>query len=435
VPPAPDDAFAEEFYADRDRRERERAGRRQHRRPTPDDPGHDHDHDHGQSRLRDAPAGRVLLGAVALLALFTVAGLIALWPGSAPGSKAGAALGGPTTQATVVSSRIADCGGPVKQDCRQIVVSVDGRDERITLGPLVARPADPSPGDHVRVTPVATPEGAPPPAERWSFVTIERRGALLWLVVALAVVAVVIVRLRGLLAVLGIFVSLAIVVEFIVPAMLAGKPALLVALVGSLAVMFVTLLLTHGLSAQTLAAALGIGSTLLATCVLAIVAVGLVHLDGHSSELTVFLSQENGAISLEGIVLAGMVIAALGVLTDTAVTQASAVAALRRADPRQSVVALYRGAFAVGRDHLSATVHTLVLAYAGTALPLLLVMRSSGVGFGDALNTQDVAEPVAAALVGCLALMAAVPITTGLAAFLVGRTPAAALGDGHGHAH
>ncbi len=423
-PPA--DAPPDEFYADELRRERARAERRRARR------------DHHHIRLRDSSAGRILLGAAAALALFTVVGLIVLWPGDVPQTH-GKAFSGPTVGATVEVSRIVDCDGPVRQGCRQIVVSVDGERERepITLGPVEAEPPNPSPGEHVRVTRVPEQEGAPlgPDAERWSFVTVERRDSLLWLAIALAVVAVVTVRLRGLLAVCGVFVSLGLVVTFLVPAMLAGEPPLLVALVGSLAVMFVTLLLTHGLSAQTLAAALGIGSTLLGTCLLAIATVHLVQLDGHSSELTVFLSQANGAISLEGIVLAGMVIAALGVLTDTAVTQASAVAALRRADPRLRPRELYRGAFAVGRDHLSATVHTLVLAYAGGALPLLLVMRSTGVGFTDALNTQDVAEPIAAALVGCLALMAAVPITTGLAAYLVGRTPAAALGDGHGHAH
>lgn len=148
------------------------------------------------------------------------------------------------------------------------------------------------------------------------------------------------------------------------------------------------------------------------------------------------LSQANGSISLQGIVLAGLVIGALGVLADMGVTQASAVMALRRANPEQSAFELYRGAFTVGRDHLVATTHTLVLVYVGATLPLLLVLRTVGVALPDALNTQDIAEPVIATVVGAMALLVSVPLTTGLAAALVHRAPAGALPDpGRPHHH
>ena len=157
---------------------------------------------------------------------------------------------------------------------------------------------------------------------------------------------------------------------------------------------------------------------------------------GRSGELSTVLSQTNSAISLQGIVLAGLVIGALGVLADMGVTQASAVMALRRADPEQSALALYRGAFTVGRDHLVATTHTLVLVYVGATLPLLLVLRSTGVALPDALNTQDIAEPVIATLVGAMALLVSVPLTTALAATFVHRAPASAMpARGHTHHH
>jgi uncharacterized membrane protein len=130
-----------------------------------------------------------------------------------------------------------------------------------------------------------------------------------------------------------------------------------------------------------------------------------------------------------------MVIGALGVLADTGVTQASAVMALRRANPELGARAVYREAFAVGRDHLTATIHTLVLAYVGASLPLMLILSSANVTTGDALNVQDVAEPIVATLVGSIALLASVPLTTGLAALLVARVPPAALAGGHDHAH
>ena len=112
-----------------------------------------------------------------------------------------------------------------------------------------------------------------------------------------------------------------------------------------------------------------------------------------------------------------------------------AVTALREANPSLGPIGLYRGAFSVGRDHLAATIHTLVLAYVGAALPLILVLRDTHVGLGDALNGQIVAEPVVATLVGAIALVAAVPLTTALAAILVGRVPESALRAHHGHVH
>jgi uncharacterized membrane protein len=131
-----------------------------------------------------------------------------------------------------------------------------------------------------------------------------------------------------------------------------------------------------------------------------------------------------------------MVIGALGVLADTGVTQASAVMALRRANPALPARAVYREAFAVGRDHLTATIHTLVLAYVGASLPLILILSSTNVATADALNVQDVAEPIVATLVGSIALLASVPLTTSLAALLAARLPADALPDSHHtHAH
>lgn len=373
------------------------------------------------------------------LALVTVVGLVVLWPHAEPPSAAtSTAMGGRTVAAKVLREQTVDCGGPVRQSCRRVLVSVDSvrGDVPITLGPTIATPSIAA-GTSIRVSRIVLPAGANLPAgsERWAFVGVDRRGALLWLAVALGLFALVVLRWRGLLAVLGVGLSLLLVTTFMVPAILAGTSALLVALVGGLAVMFVTLVLTNGVGAQSLAAALGIGSTLVAICLIALLAIHVAHLDGHSGEVATYLGQQNAGLSLSGIVLAGMVIGALGVLTDTAVTQASAVMALRRADPRLGARRLYAAALVVGRDHLSATIHTLVLAYVGAALPLLLVLRESGVAVGDALNAQDVAEPIVATLVGCIGLVAAVPLTTTLAAMLVARIPPADLGDGHGHAH
>ncbi len=374
----------------------------------------------------------------------TVAGLVALWPPPDRSHRDPQALGGRSLPATVTRARTVRCPGPFTQACRQIQARLKAGPDRgsrttITLGPARTSPKL-AVGDSIRVDRLQPPPrgtaNAGPPAEQYSFFDYDRRGSMLWLALAFGVLAIVLARVRGLLALVGFALSLLLVIKFLVPAMLAGSPPLLVALVSSLAVMFVTLALTNGVGAQSFAAALGISGSLLLAALLGQFYVHLAHLNGYSSELSQLLAQNNLKVSLEGIVIAGFVIGALGVLADMAVTQASAVMALRRANPRQGPRALYTGAFTVGRDHLAATINTLVLAYVGASLPLLLVLHGASVGFQDAINTQDVAEPIIASLIGAIALIAAVPLTTGLAALLVVRVPVDALPeDAHGHHH
>ena len=375
----------------------------------------------------------MLGGLVAVLFAATLVGLFVLWPGHTRPRGAGQAFGGPTVGATVTSERAVRCPGPAAQRCRQLGARLDGRTIRLTLGPEDFT-APVKPGAHVRVRRVEPTPGATA-AEPYAFVAVDHRSALLWLAAAFACLVVVLARWRGLLALVGFGVSLLLVTRFVVPAILAGSPALPVALVGSLAVMFVTVGLTYGVSTQSLAAALGIAGSLGFATVVGTIAVHAAGLDGRSGEFAIALTQTAQGVSLQGIVLAGVVIGALGVLADMGVTQASAVMALRRANPELSAVALYRGAFAVGRDHLVASTHTLVLAYVGATLPLLLVLRASDVAVPDALNSPDIAEPVVATLVGAMALLVSVPLTTALAAALVHRMPSDALPESGHHAH
>ena len=128
-----------------------------------------------------------------------------------------------------------------------------------------------------------------------------------------------------------------------------------------------------------------------------------------------------GAVSLEGLVLAGIVIGALGVLDDVTVSQASAVMALQRANPAQGFGQLYRGGLTVGRDHVAATVNTLVLAYVGASLPLLLVLSTLGTSWTDGIGTEPVATEIVRGLAGSLGIIAAVPLTTLIACWAVPR--------------
>jgi len=423
----PDDYFS--HYDRRAQERRERRTQRKHRKTPRARERNPH-----SASLTSTPAGRVLIGAVVALAGITLVGLLLLWPsGAARHTVHGL---GPSTQATVTRSFIASCGGPTATHCRELDITVNGRHSAVLVGPASTAPAI-TPGTAILVSRVPLPHGqaAPPGYQPWQFVNIDRHGPLLWLAIALLLLAVIVIRLRGLLAALGVGLSLLLLAKFLVPAILGGEPAIPVALVCALAVMFITLILTSGIGPQTLAAALGIGTTLLLTCLLALFAVHVAHIDGRTDELSTYLATVDPNISLQGIVLAGMIVGALGVLADIAVTQASAVMVLRRTDPTLTPGGLYKAAFHVGRDHLSATIHTLVLAYAGASLPLLLITHSTGVGFTDAISTQEIAQPIIATLVGCIALVCAVPLTTGLAAMLAARVPAHALDGVHVHAH
>jgi uncharacterized membrane protein len=154
-----------------------------------------------------------------------------------------------------------------------------------------------------------------------------------------------------------------------------------------------------------------------------------------SDEAGVIDARGQGQVSIQGLVLAGIVIASLGVLDDVTISQSSTVLALRRASPGMPAGQLFREAMVVGRDHLGATVNTLVLAYAGASLPVLLVLAGQGTGFLDAIEFEQVAGVVVATLVGSIGLLAAVPLTTALATLLAVRTPTARLARRRVHAH
>jgi uncharacterized membrane protein len=171
----------------------------------------------------------------------------------------------------------------------------------------------------------------------------------------------------------------------------------------------------------------------LLTAGLALLFTKLTHLTGFSSEEATLLQLAGADLSLEGLLLAGIVIGALGVLDDVTISQASTVMALRAANPALGFRALFASAQRVGRDHVSATVNTLVLAYVGASLPVLLIFSTADLGFGQVLTLELVAKEVVAMLVGSIGLIAAVPVTTALAAVLALGEPPEQLQAAHAH--
>ena len=369
--------------------------------------------------LGEGPPRLVRVALIAVAAVTAVA-IVVLWPGDdRPALPSG--LGNDSELAEVESVTETACAGP-SGSCADAAIRLEsgpdeGTNATIRLGEFVADP-ELDVGDRIRVV---DNQGT------YLFVDFERRGPLIWLALAFAALVVLFGRLRGALSLVGLGLSLLIVLGFVVPAILSGEEPFAVAVAGALAVMLVTIPLAHGLGGKSLAAMLGTCVALLLTAGLALAFTKLTTLTGYSFDEALALQSAGIEISFQGLLLAGVVIGALGVLDDVTVSQASTVFALRASDPGSSFGTLFRRALDVGRDHVSATVNTLVLAYVGAALPVLIVFGSSDVSLANAVNLEVVAREVVAILVGSIGLIAAVPVTTALAAWLAGSTPSADL--------
>ena len=242
----------------------------------------------------------------------------------------------------------------------------------------------------------------------------QRRPLLLWATIIFAAVVIAVGRLRGVLALTGLGASIAVLMLFVLPAILDGRSPVLVAVVGASAIAFVTLYLAHGFTRMTTVALVGMISALVLTAVLSAIAVSLARFSGFANEETTLLTFFDG-IDVRGLLLAGIVLGTAGALDDVTVTQASAVWQLKAADPGQDRRTLFGRAIEIGRDHIASTVNTLLLAYAGAALPLLILFVVASQSLGAIANSEVVAVEIIRTVVGSIGLVAAVPITTWLA--------------------
>jgi uncharacterized membrane protein len=271
-------------------------------------------------------------------------------------------------------------------------------------------------GDEVVLIRSTSPDGAV-----YSIVDHQRSDEL-WILVAAFVLALVAFgRWRGVTALAGLAVTFALLLFFVVPAILAGEPPLLVAIVGSSAIALTVLYLTHGFALSTTVAVLGTLFSLAITGMLSAAAVSALHLTGITDDISTFLGITH-TVNMEGLLLAGIVIGSLGVLDDVTVTQAATVTELGRANPGYGVGQLYHAGSRVGRSHIASVVNTIILAYAGSSLPLLILIVANNDSLGGVLTDQIIAQEIVRSVVGTLGLIAAVPVTTGLAALTVRQT-------------
>ncbi|MGW3862731.1 YibE/F family protein [Streptomyces sp. NPDC005047] len=414
--------------------------------------GHGHSHSHGPA----APVSRHLRKVIAAILIpFTAAvliGLAVLWPGGAPPhERTGVGFDRQTQQATVTKvvelscqsvnasgstptgdTSTAEGSSAVQQangECKRATIRVDsGKDKGRTFEEIVQ--PDQSRQLHEGQEVVVAYEPSAPRDLQYSVTDINRRLPLALLAGIFALAVVVVGRLRGLMALISLAISFLLLNFFILPAILQGSNPLLVAVIGSSAIMLIALYLCHGLSARTSVAVLGTLISLLLIGVLGSLFIDWAALTGNTDDNTGLIHGLYPSIDMSGLLLAGVIIGSLGVLDDVTVTQTSAVWELHEANPTMGWRGLYRAGIRIGRDHIASVVNTLVLAYAGAALPLLLLFSIAQSGVGTVANSELVAEEIVRTLVGSIGLVASVPVTTALAALVVSadRTPAQSAG-------
>ena len=394
-----------------------------------------HSHSHvRRDEVAKVPVARgavtVLMVFLALCAVATVIGVTALWPDSGEvrklQDKAQFAAPGVTFEKAQVVKVQSPCpegqqsSSSGSTTCGNVEATLTsgpetGATQAVGVPPAVAK-SGLAKGDTIRVMRVPGQAGED---ATYSFDEVVRLKPL-WLFGALFVLVVALVaRVRGLLALVSLAFGGVVLFRFMLPALLSGSDGLAVSLAGSAAIMFVVLYLAHGLSVRTSAA---LGGTLLGigiTAAIGVVAVHGANLSGFGSEDTALLSAFASSVSFQGLLTCALIVAGLGVLNDVTITQASSVWELREAGPELSRRKLFSSAMRIGRDHIASTIYTVVFAYAGSALAVLLLLSLYDRPVLDLLSVESIAEEIVRTLASGIGLVLAVPVTTAIAAVTV----------------
>ncbi|WTP58959.1 YibE/F family protein [Streptomyces phaeochromogenes] len=403
--------------------------------------GHGHSHSHGPATPVSMHLRKVIAAVLIPFAAAVVVGLVVLWPGGAPGhERTGVGFDRQTQQATVTKVDKVDCksvnasgetptgdtstaeGSSAQQQasgsCKKATVRVDtGKDKGRTFTEIVQPDSSRQLEQGQEVIVAYAPDA--PKELQYSVTDVNRKLPMTVLAGIFAVAVVLVGRMRGVMALVALAASFLILTFFILPAILQGSNPLVVAVVGASAIMLIALYLCHGLSARTSVAVLGTLLSLLLIGLLGSLFIDWASLTGNTDDNTGLIHGLYPSIDMSGLLLAGIIIGSLGVLDDVTVTQTSAVWELHEANPTMGWRGLYRAGIRIGRDHIASVVNTLVLAYAGAALPLLLLFSIAQSSVGTVANSELVAEEIVRTLVGSIGLVASVPVTTVLAALVV----------------
>ena len=388
--------------------------------------GHSHSHEAPALGL-SATARRATLALLVVVGVVTIAGLIWLWPISHP-SVGGSSMTAEGVDA--VSGRItalAPCedtgessGQGPQHACQIAQVEITGGPSAGQTVPVeligVSGLSGLQVGDGVNVAEVAGIDGE---ASTWAFVTADRMPVLIGFLIVFVLAVLGVAGRKGLFGLLGLIVAGAVLFGFMIPALTSGHPAVAVAIIGSTAIMFVVLYLAHGISWRTTSAFVGTWLSLIVTTGLGALGVWMARLSGMSSEETLALAGVLGKLDFPDILTCSLVIGGLGVLNDVTITQASSVWEIRAAGPNLTRRQLFTSGMRIGRDHIASTIYTIVFAYAGASLSLLLLLSLYDQPLNLLLSTEQFSEEIIRTLGSGIGLVLSVPLTTGVAALTV----------------
>lgn len=249
-----------------------------------------------------------------------------------------------------------------------------------------------------------------------------RKSPLILLTLLFILSAVLIGGLQGVTSLLGLLVSFIIIIVLIIPMMLSGSSPIMASIIGGSLIMTISIYLSHGFNRKTSIALMGTLISLILTAILALIFTNISRLTGFSTDEATFLIQlVDTDLNMKGILLASLIIGGIGILDDITVSQVSTITELFRANPSFTWQELFKRSMKVGRDHIASMINTLVLAYTGSALPLVMLFIASGSSFEEIINVEQVSEEIVRTLVGSIGLILAVPITSLLASLIIAR--------------
>ena len=392
-----------------------------------------HTHSHSSSSLLGGFGGGrssvvyFLVATLTVAAVATLSGVLALWPNDERPEEIqknaeDLALTSDLLQATVHEASESSCGYSISSEvelCRNVTVLVQEGPE---TGSLVALPEvntsfDPtfpklSVGDDVIL-------GFDPGTNSYYYLDRDRLSSLWWLILLFAVTVVCLARVRGVLALFAMGGTVLVLVKFVAPSVLDGNDPVLVCVVAAAVIAFLSLYFTHGFNLMTTVALAGTLIALALTLGISWVFFELAQFSGYSSEEAFILPFVAESLDVRGLLLGGTIIAALGALDDVTVTQAATVLELSARNSELSTRQLTMSGLRIGREHIASTVNTLLLAYAGSSIPLLLLFAISDQSLADVANSELIAIEIVRTLCGSIGLVAALPLTTYLAALLM----------------
>lgn len=381
----------------------------------------------GLDSVRKSLVFRLIAAMLMIAAVATLIGIFALWPNNERSEEIqrnaeDIALTSDLLKATVHEASESICGYSISSEvemCRNVTVVVQEGPESgsLVVLPEVNTSFDPTfpqlaAGDNVIL-------GFDSVTNSYYYQDRDRMSSLWWLILLFAVTVICLARVRGLLALFAMGGTVLMLVKFIAPSVLDGNDPVLVCVVAAAAIAYFSLYFTHGFSLMTTVALAGTLIALGLTLGISWIFFELAKFSGYSSEEAFVLPFLAESLDVRGLLLGGTIIAALGALDDVTVTQAATVLELSARNHELSTRQLMISGLRVGREHIASTVNTLLLAYAGSSIPLLLLFAVSEQSLGDVANSELIAIELVRTLCGSIGLVAALPITTYLAALLM----------------